>query len=40
MTCNPWSPKFKFPKDEFKEKLQKEINLPVIDTVGDYDEIY
>lgn len=41
LTCNPLSPRgFEFPKKEFKDILSKEINIPIIDVVGDYDEIY
>lgn len=41
LTCNPHSPLgIDFDKGEFKKKLKAEIDLPIIDVVGDEDEIY
>ncbi|MDO4690814.1 MAG: hypothetical protein Q4A58_05905 [Fusobacterium sp.] len=41
ITCNPHSPLgIDFDKNEFKKRLKEEINIPIIDVVGDENEIY
>lgn len=41
ITCNPHSPLgIDFDKNEFKRRLKEEIQVPIIDVVGDENEIY